>query len=242
MQKSPTKMIPTPGAESAPAAPEGRRAKKQRATRARLLRAAYEIMSTGGIDGARIKDIADHADIGFGTFYNYFDDKDAVAGQVLDCLIHDIGERIRSATRHLRAIDMALVVGVSTRLALRAAMADPIWQWWALRPDLLFDRISKGFGPFAMSDVRLAIEAGDSCLSESQVEPAWALAAWAMVGGIHDVVVGDRDPESEAFVAESIMRLMGATNENALRATTTGLPICGPAEIDWDFVLPDSTA
>lgn len=224
--------------QPAPKAPEGRRAKKHRATRSGLLRAAYEIMSRDGIDGARIKDITDLADVGFGTFYNYFEDKDAIARQVLDCLIHDLGERIREATAHLRTIDTALLMGVSNRLALRAAMADPIWQWWALRPDLLFDRISKGFGMFAMADVRLAIGTGHSYLSESQVESAWALAAWTMVGGIHDVLVGNRDPESEAFVAQSIMRLMGATNDDVQRTTATDLPPFPPPTIDWDFVLP----
>ena len=180
---------------------EGRRAQNYRATRARLLCAAYEIMSDGGVDSARVRDITDKADIGFGTFYNYFEDKDAVARSVLDCIIHDLGERIRIATAHLRGIDTALLMGTANRLVLRSAMSDPIWRWWALRPDLLFDRMSKGFGPFAIEDVRQAVEAGTSSLSVDQIDAAWALATWLMVGGIHDVAVGDRPPESETFVA-----------------------------------------
>lgn len=216
---------------------EGRRAKKQRLTRGRLLRAAYEIMSDGGVDAARIKDITERADIGFGTFYNYFEDKDAIARGVLDCMIHDIGERIRTATAHLRDVDTALVMGVANRLALRAAMSDPIWQWWAHRPDLLFDRMSKGFGPYALQDLHEAIAAGTSQLSSERASHTWALAAWIMVGGIHDVVVGERTPDSEAFVAQSILRVLGTTHEAAERATSTDLPVCASPDIDWDFTL-----
>lgn len=223
--------------ETNPVKGEGRRAKRQRVTRAALLKAAYETMSTGGIDAARIKDITEKADIGFGTFYNYFADKDAVARAVLDCMIHNIGERIRAVTLHLRDIDPALMIGVANRLALRAAMGDPIWQWWALRPDLLFDRMVKGLGPFAMDDVRDAIGAGVTALSLDEVQPAWALATWVMVGGIHDVAVGKQAPESEAFVARSIMQLLGFHLDAAERATITDLPAYGALDIDWDFVL-----
>jgi len=225
--------IPTP----AKTPEEGRRAKKQRVTRAKLLQAAYEIMSDVGVDAARIKDVTERADIGFGTFYNYFEDKDAIARSVLDCMIHDIGERIRAATAHLRDIDTVLVMGASNRLALRAAMADPIWQWWARRTDLLFDRMSKGFGPYAQDDMRAAIAAGTSALTDEEVEAAWALSAWVMVGGIHDVVVGNRPMESEAFVAHSILRLMGTSHDEAARATSTELPTYAPQDIDWDFIL-----
>jgi hypothetical protein len=116
-------------------------------------------------------------------------------------------------------------------------MSDPIWRWWALRPDLLFDRMSKGFGPFAIEDVRQAVEAGTSSLSVDQIDAAWALATWLMVGGIHDVAVGDRPPESETFVAYSILRMLGTPHEAAQRATSTVLPTCTPQDINWTFKL-----
>jgi len=228
MASTPNRLRPEPSGD-------GRRARNYRATRARLLSAAYDVMSDGGVDSARIKDITDRADIGFGTFYNYFIDKDAVARGVLDCMIHNLGERIEVATAHLRGIDTALQIGAANRLVLRSAMSDPIWRWWALRPDLLFDRMSKGLGPFAIEDVRQSIEAGVSTLALDQIESAWALATWLMVGGIHDVVVGDRPPESETFVAYSIMRMLGSTHEAAQRATSIELPACAPRDIDWTF-------
>lgn len=212
-------------------------AKKRRITRARLLEAACHIMSDGGVDAAKIKDITDRADVGFGTFYNYFDSKDQLASQVLDCLIYDFGQRNLAATNGLARSDPPLVMPVSIRLVLRAVMASPLWQWWAMRPDLLVDRMRKGFGPFAMRDMREGISRGFFQLEEGNVADAWALAVWMMVAGIHDVVKGERSPEIETFVTESIMRLVGVAPTDARRVANTRLPAYPDPSIDWTFQL-----
>ena len=220
---------------------EGRNARRRRTTRARLLKAAYEVMSTVGVDAAKLKDITDHADIGFGTIYNYFQSRDELAAQVLDCVISDLGRRNVVATGPLRERDFALVMPVSTRLVLREAMSAPMWQWWALRPDLLATRMCKGFSPFATADMREAMARGIIHLDGDTVETAWTLAVWTMVGGIHDVVVGDAPRESEAFVAEFIMRSWGVSPDIARLICHTELPKSPPPpRIDWAFELKSS--
>lgn len=215
----------------------GRIAKRRRATRARFLEAAYRVMSEVGIDAAKIKDITDLADVGFGTFYNYFRDKDDLAGQVLDCLIDDYGRRNVGATKGLRRKDPALVMPISIRLVIREAAQDSMWQWWAMRPDLLVDRMRKGFAPFALRDMKDVIDRGLVQLQPEDVEPAWALGSWVMVGGIHDIVVGQRPIESESFVVESIMRMWGFSAEEAERISCTDLPSYAEPSIDWAFEL-----
>lgn len=216
---------------------EGRVVKKRRATRARLLEAAFDIMSEVGVDAAKIKDITDSADVGFGTFYNYFESKDELANQMLDCVIEDYGRRNVDATRGLRRKDPALIMPVSMRLVMREAARTPMWQWWALRPDLLVDRMRDGFGPFGRRDMLEAIERGSFRIAEQDVEQAWALACWMMVGGIHDIIVGDRPLDSDIFVVESIMRMMGVDLENAMRISATDLPKYAAPQIDWTFEL-----
>lgn len=215
----------------------GRLAKKRRVTRARLLEAAYKIMSDGGIDAAKIKDITDLADVGFGTFYNYFETKDQLASQVLDCLINDFGRRNVTATRGTARKDPALVMPISIRLVLRAVMASQLWQWWAMRPDLLVDRMREGFAPFAMRDIGEAVRRGIFRMAPENVGDAWSLAVWMMVAGIHDVAIGKRSPAIETFVTESIMRLMGLAPDDAHRLANCPLPGYPEPEIDWTFQL-----
>jgi AcrR family transcriptional regulator len=216
---------------------EGRLAKRRRTTRARLLKAAYEIIADSGVADAKIKDITDRADVGFGTFYNYFVDKDDLASQVLDCVINDYGRRNVIATQGLRRKEPALVMPVSMRLVMREAARTPMWQWWALRSDLLVDRMRDGFGPFGKRDMHDAIARGIFDLRPEDVDSAWALATWMMVGGIHDIIVGNRPLESDIFVVESIMRIMGVDLKQAKEISSGKLPKYTHIEIDWTFEL-----
>lgn len=221
---------------------EGRVAKRRRLTRARLLKAAYDVMATVGVDAAKIKDVTDLADVGFGTFYNYFETKDELANQVLDCMINDYGRRNIIATRALRKKDAALVMPVSMRLVMREAARTPMWQWWILRPDLLFNRMRDGFAAFAKRDMQDAIDQGIFLLDPDDIDSAWALANWMMVGGIHDIVVDQRPLESDIFVVESILRMMGMDHKRARASSSGVLPKYSAPQIDWSFELIDDYA
>lgn len=224
-------------AKTADKSANGRLAKKRQVTRARLLEAAYSVMSRAGVDAAKIKDITDMADIGFGTFYNYFETKDHLADQVLDCIINDLGRRNDLATADLRLTAPELVMPVSIRLVLREAASAPMWQWWALRPDMLVNQMRDGFKPFGIRDIREGMKLGIFHLDDEDVEAAWGLAVWMMVGGIHDIVVGDRSFESESFVVNSIMRILGVPFDISKRIATSSLPKYSKPKIDWNFRL-----
>jgi AcrR family transcriptional regulator len=85
---------PTPSrAERAhpdPAAPLGRRARRQAETRARILRAALDLFARQGFFATTIEQITEAADVGKGTFFNYFPTKEHVlagfAEGQLDCV------------------------------------------------------------------------------------------------------------------------------------------------------------
>jgi AcrR family transcriptional regulator len=231
--------MPTTGPGAGHATPEGRVFKRRRATRARLREAAYHVMMECGVDAAKIKDITDRADVGFGTFYNYFETKDELANQVLDCVINDLARRNRIATSKLKPQDSVIRVPVSMRIVMREATTAQMWRWWALRPDLLIDRIRRGFRRYALEDIHEAMDGGIFHIDKGEIESTWTLAVWMLVGGIHDVVVGNRDPEWDMFVVEAIMRVMGAPLDIARRISRTPLPKCPQAEIEWTFSLEE---
>jgi AcrR family transcriptional regulator len=216
---------------------KGRNARRKRTTRARLLEAGHDIMAEVGVDAAKIQDITDQADVGFGTFYNYFASKDAIAGEILDCMIHDCGVRNAAATKKLAISDPAAVMPMSIRLFLREAANKSIWRWWVDRPDLLVNRVRAGHAEFAKKDMRQGLEDGFLRLQLDQIDQAWALACWIMVGGMHDIIVGDSPLKSESFVAHSIMRAWGYDLETAHRVSTMPLPRYGVPKIDWNFKL-----
>lgn len=63
----------------APLLPEATRTDRRKAqTRAHLLEAAAHVMGERGFHDARVHEIAERADVGTGTFYNYFRSKDEI--------------------------------------------------------------------------------------------------------------------------------------------------------------------
>ena len=57
---------------------EPRGARRKRETRARLLDAALRLMAQKGMEGVAINEITEAADVGFGSFYNHFESKEAI--------------------------------------------------------------------------------------------------------------------------------------------------------------------
>lgn len=75
----------------------------------RLLAAARVVFERKGFSETRISDIAKEAKISHGTFYTYFDTKEAifraVAQQVVDQMLEDVAVALNSATFHERVRD-----------------------------------------------------------------------------------------------------------------------------------------
>lgn len=220
-------------------APPNRRKTKRIRTRASLVQAAYEIMSTKGVSKTSIQEITDRADVGFGTFYNYFSSKEELAEHVLDCVINNLGLRNREATRELSADDPMAVISNSVRLTAREMRTNPMWRWWLKRSDLMVHRMLVGFRPFGLSDMRMAVQSGDLKLPHDDADTAWRFLIWLLAGTITDIVIYGEPESQEIRMAESIMRVMGASSEEAIRISKLPLPELPELTLDFSFVLQD---
>lgn len=209
-------------------------------TRVALRAAAYDLMSVNGVDATTIQQITDTADIGFGTFYNYYPHKDALALEVLDCVVHNIGERNDLVTQQLGETDPVAIVGNSVRFVIREFTTNPLWRWWFTRLDLLVDRSRRGFGPFGLRDIARAVEAGHYHLISDDPQIAWSHLNWMMAAACRDIVDGLAAPEKEADYAEAILRVMGVEHEHARRAVSTVLLPSPVLPIDFTFELAEA--
>jgi AcrR family transcriptional regulator len=211
--------------------------KRQLRTRAQLLSVAHRLMSKKGVDETTIQEITDAADVGFGTFYNYFSSKDDLATQVLDCVINNLGLRNDLVTKTTRATDPVQVVATSVRLVVREMMTNPMWHWWVKqRTDLLVERMRAGFRRFGIRDIRRAMDAGAYRIINDDVEAAWSFLSWLLAGGAKDIIDKYRPAEIEPFIAESVMRVMGVPLERAALVVRKKLPVYPKLEIDFSFM------
>ena len=182
----------TPSVSPAPkgSATEGRgltrTERRQLRTRERLLTAGYAVMREVGIDDATIADITNRADVGFGTFYNYFPSKEALAADVLDAVIDNLGRRNDHVTESLGETDPVRIVANSVRLVVRSILSDPMWRWWIADPGLVVERMRTVLRAYGHRDFTRAATEGHFTLIDDDVELAWRHHTWLVVGGVRD--------------------------------------------------------
>lgn len=183
---------------------EGRVARRQRRNREALITAARLIMSEKGVDGATMLEIAEAADVGAGTVYNYFKSKDELAIAVLEEMMHDLSLRIEAVTNTFA--DPAQVYAFGIRKVLEAATQDVRWKQLLNRSEVIADATFRRMGPYAIRDMQKATAAGRFHVRDAEL--VWKLATHAIVGVSLAITTGQLP---EAAIDETVVSLLCMT-------------------------------
>lgn len=186
------------------AKPEGRVARRQRRNREALVDAARRIMSQKGIDGSTMLEIAEQADVGAGTVYNYFKSKEDLAIAVLEQLMHELALKIEKVTNTFD--DPAQVYAFGIRTVIDTATGDLRWRQLLYRSEVIAHAMFKQMGPFAVRDLENATNAGRFKVENAEL--TWMMACYAIVG-ISLTVTNDEFPDS--VVEETVVSLICMT-------------------------------
>src|SRR6202022_2367538 len=122
---------PAPRPALAAEAREARGARRRRETRSRLLVAALNLMAEKGMEGVAINEITEAADVGFGSFYNHFESKEAIYAAVLDWVFEDFADAMERGLGEIS--DPAEVIAVSVRYTMMRALREPVWGQFLVR-------------------------------------------------------------------------------------------------------------
>ncbi|KAF1049550.1 TetR/AcrR family transcriptional regulator [Xylophilus sp.] len=199
---------------AAAAEPQGRVARRQRRNREALIHAATAVMGEKGIDAATMQEIAERADLGAGTIYNYFKSKDELAVAVLEELMVELALRIERVTFD----DPAQVYAFGIHTVLATATTDGRWKQMLYRSEVIADALYRRMGPFAIRDLRNAVQAGRFFVADAEL--TWRLTAHAIVGAALAVTTGALPAGArEAAIAQLLcMTGIGAEAASALAA------------------------
>src|ERR1700677_5071044 len=100
MSRNSKPAAPRKAAAAPPRTPAiGRRQRHRQDVRARLFRAAIELFGSRGFTATTVEDITERADVGKGTFFNYFPSKEHLMMAYSDGRVH----RVRAALEKARA-------------------------------------------------------------------------------------------------------------------------------------------
>jgi AcrR family transcriptional regulator len=86
----------------------GRRERRAAETRVRLFRCALQLFAERGFPNVTVEDITEAADVGKGTFFNYFESKDDVLGVVAEIQLGKVREALQQAEQGKTSIRSAL--------------------------------------------------------------------------------------------------------------------------------------
>lgn len=104
-----------PGGTAAPGRP-GRRERRRMETREKILRAALGLFATRGFQDTTIESITEAADVGKGTFFNYFPSKEhvlATFGERQRAKIEEAAAVARAGRRQVRKVLMDMIRAIS---------------------------------------------------------------------------------------------------------------------------------
>lgn len=213
-------------ADSEPdAAPADRGARRRARTRARLLGAARELFAEQGIDATTIQQITEHADVGFGTFYNHFDDKDAIVQAVLEDLTGPQVERVAGIRD--RTDDPAEIVAIAHRNFLELAEQDPEWGWLLIRLDVSHRALTRTLGPQALEDIQHGIDSGRFQVDD--IASTLNATGGALLGTTRAVLDGTLGDGAGERHAELVLRMLGLDPAEAAEIARRPLPASEPS-------------
>lgn len=155
-KRTPSRTAPKARAVPAPEK-EPRGARRKRETRARLLEAALRLMAEKGMEGVAINEITEAADVGFGSFYNHFESKEAIYAALMDSVFEDFADAIDGLVRNVA--DPAEVIAVSVRHTLLRARREPVWGQFLIREGFSARVLERGLGQRLLRDIQKGVAA-----------------------------------------------------------------------------------
>jgi AcrR family transcriptional regulator len=203
----------------------GRVERRKARTRLKLLAAARHLFAGRGIEHTTIADIAEHADIAIGSFYNYFSTKD----ELLDALIEEaLSEQLRLLQRRQALLsDPAEKISVAHRHLVRVVRTDPDWAWLLVRLEFPHRRGWSVLGDATRRDLLAGIRAGRFQVTN----PTLALNAseGALLAVIHTQLVSESSGDADSEHAEGVLRSFGLDPVEAAVIARRPLPEVGNA-------------
>jgi AcrR family transcriptional regulator len=199
----------------------GRRETRRTATRARLLQAARELIGEGGFDAVTIADVTERAEVGFGTFYGYFETKDAIVRAVIVDAIEHLAEANDALTADLD--DPAEVMAVAVRHSLGIVHRDPVLAGFIVQVVLSADDdLWNALRQRMVRDVKRGVQAGR--FSADRVAVVGHMIGGSVFAVLRAKLRGELGRTADAQTAASVLVLLGLPEDEAVEIANRRLP------------------
>lgn len=203
-------------------APTGRRALKREQTRARLITSARTLMAERGVENVGIAEITEGANIGTGTFYNYFPDREHLLLAVAEDAFESVGSALDQVLTKLE--DPAEVFAGSLRHLVRYSLDDRIWGGFLVQMGAAHPVLMRILGPRARRDLLRGLEASRFTIED--LDLATTCTFGSLIAAIQMALAADQasnDSKDQIFAA-AMLRMVGIPAAEAREIASRPLP------------------
>jgi len=208
---------------------EGRRAKRREQTRARLIDTARILMAEHGFTEVGIAEITTAANLGTGTFYNYFSSRDQLLAAVAEESMEKIGDALDRDVSGLE--DPAEAFASSLRHLVRYALNDRVWGGFLVQMGAAHPALLRILGPRARRDLLRGVEARRFSIED--LDLATTCTFGSLIASIQLAMESEPRDDRDQIFARAMLCMVGVPADESTEIAARALP-----EIDVKTDLP----
>lgn len=189
--------------------------RKKEKTRRQLVAAGLRVLADKG-EALTVSDVVAEADVSNGTFYNYFDDRDAL----VDALAENLLLTLAATAAREPIADPALRFAVASSRVLRHAVEDATWGRVVLR---LVDRpaVHHNVVAYLREDLSEGLAQGRFDTGPTDVTLDQVMGLLVMT--IRRIVSGEAQPDAPLHAVERGLRGLGVPERDAAELAAAAL-------------------
>ena len=188
-----------------------RTSRKKQQTKDKLLKAIQILVLERGLGNISINDITEQADVGLGTFYNYFDSKEALIDATGELLLARYHQDVDDITDGLE--DPAEIMAASIMFTLNKAADSSDWGKFIFESGVPIDNYAFNMRIRGMRDIRNGLESKRFTTDEPEIVISMFTGFSLAISG--DVYFGMLPKSAIAKATAKILTLLGISEEEA---------------------------
>lgn len=189
-------------------------------TRTRLINAARQVFSEKGIEACTIHDITEAADVGRGSFYNFFDTKDELVATIVDEHVDLMLKMVSGAVTRYGEAAMALTAVL--RYALEIELSNPTVTRFTVQTQGVGGDFFRKFHDVTFELVERGRATGVFTVASSEL--GVVSIASLMLGTLQAILIGRLPSDSTDVIVEASLRLLGMTRSRIKALMAVQLP------------------
>ncbi len=214
---------PTAATASVVAAIKHSLTRNQRArlrTRQKLIDAAHRVMARKGVEAATINEITEEADVGFGSFYNYFKSKEEIAHAVFVAQNSELGEQFDLL--NINVFDPRRKLSRNILRMAEKTRQDPVFGWFHLHARTALQDVRSVFWGRMMANLKSGLREGEYSFRDAKI--TGDILFGAIFAMMRSILEGRVDESAERQVVELVMRMLGVPHDEAAALACEALP------------------